>query len=181
MPSPSKSAKDGAPPKNGAAWPDMTQAGAGLDIEIPDDDPLSAPIEKLEPQPFSLKREVKKHPGLYFGLGALAVTGIAVFLSRGMIAKAARPMLFRVAARRPLQTARLAAKHPRTAARIAADFARDLGERPARIATEFAKDYGGRSARMATDLAKDYGGRSARMAAGLAKDLGDRLPRRGRA
>jgi hypothetical protein len=151
MPSPSKSAKGGSSSKNGGAWPDMTQSGAGLETEIADDDPLSAPIERLEPQPFSLKREVKKRPGLYIGLGALAVTGIAVFLGRGMIARAARPMLVRVAARRPLTTAKLAAKHPRATARLAADFARGLGERPAR------------------------------MAAGLAKDLGDRLPRRGRA
>lgn len=76
---------------------------------------------------FSLYTEVQKHPGLTFGLGALAVTALAAFLARDiigrnarpMIVSAVRPMLVRGATRHPLATATLAAKHPREAARLA--------------------------------------------------------------
>lgn len=77
---------------------------------------------------FSLYTEAQKHPGLTFGLGALAVTALAAFLARDiigrnarpMIVRAVRPMLVRGATRHPLATATLAAKHPREAARLAA-------------------------------------------------------------
>lgn len=76
---------------------------------------------------FSLYTEAQKHPGLTFGLGALAVTALAAFLARDvigrnarpMIVRAVRPILVRGAMRHPLATAKLAAKHPREAARLA--------------------------------------------------------------
>lgn len=76
---------------------------------------------------FSLYTEAQKHPGMTFGLGALAVTALAVFLARDVIGRNARPilvrtvrpMLVRGAMRHPLATATLAAKHPREAAGLA--------------------------------------------------------------
>lgn len=76
---------------------------------------------------FSLYTEAQKHPGLTFGLGALAVTALAVFLARDVIGRNARPilvrtvrpMLVRGAMRHPLATATLAAEHPREAAGLA--------------------------------------------------------------
>ena len=76
---------------------------------------------------FSVYAEAQKHPGLTFGLGALAVTALAAFLARDVIGRNARPiivrtvrpMLVRRAMRHPLASATLAAKHPREAARLA--------------------------------------------------------------
>jgi hypothetical protein len=93
---------------------------------------MDAPIEKLPPQPFSLKDQVKKHPALYIGLGALAVAGLAAVLGRGALGRAARPMvvkavkpvLIRAAARRPIETARLAKRYPKAAARLVAGLRR---------------------------------------------------------
>ncbi|HEX5378393.1 MAG TPA: hypothetical protein VFW47_07445 [Phenylobacterium sp.] len=129
MSNPSKSS-DLPPSSDGPIadeWATLVESGAGLsDGELGVDDRMSAPIEKLQPQPFSLSAEVKKHPVLYLGLGALAVAGVAAFLGRGAISRTARPiivrsvrpMLVRAAARRPVEAARLAARHPRTAARL---------------------------------------------------------------
>lgn len=131
MPTPSKTPRTGNS-KGSAEWPALAEAGAGLtEAEALTDDPMSAPIEKLKPRPFSLKAEVKKRPALYIGLGALAVTGVAVFLGRGLIARAARPMvakavrpvLVRAVARHPVKAARIAAQHPRTTARVVAGLA----------------------------------------------------------
>ena len=112
-----------------AEWPALVEAGVGLaEADRTPDDGMSAPTEKLPEQPFSLKAEVKKHPVLYIGLGALAVAGIAAFLGRGTLARTARPIvvravrpvLVRAVASRPLQAARLAARNPRAAARLVA-------------------------------------------------------------
>ena len=70
----------------------------------------------------------RKHQGLIFGVGVLALAGIAIWVRRGSIAGAARPHLARAvrplvieaARRRPLQAAKLVAKHPRQAMRLAA-------------------------------------------------------------
>lgn len=135
MPTPSKTTKADksateAPP---AEWPSLVESGAGLsEADGAEHDPMDAPIEKLPPQPFSLKAEVRKHPALYIGLGALAVAGLAAVLGRGALVRAARPMvaravgpvLVRAAARRPLEAARLAARHPRAAARLVAGLRR---------------------------------------------------------
>ena len=64
---------------------------------------------------------------LAIGLGALAVLGAAAFVNRGRLGRTARPLLAgaarqvvaRAAARRPLAAAKLALKHPRQAARLA--------------------------------------------------------------
>jgi hypothetical protein len=92
------------------------------------DEAMSAPVEKLPEQPFSLKAEVKKHPVLYIGLGALAVAGVAAFLGRGAIVRTARPLvvktvrpiLIRAVAKRPLKAARMVARNPKAAARLVA-------------------------------------------------------------
>ena len=133
MPTPStKSAKVAVPPAaaNGdGEWPSRVQAVEALpDAYASAADPMAAPIEKLPEQPFSLKAEVKKHPVLYIGLGALAVAGVAAILGRGAIMRTARPivvrtvrpMLLRAAAKRPLEVARMAARNPKAAARFVA-------------------------------------------------------------
>jgi hypothetical protein len=134
MPTPSTtSSKDAAPPIAANAdgeWPSRVQAAVeGLpDTDPSAIDPMAAPIEKLPEQPFSLKAEVKKHPVLYIGLGALAVAGLAAILGRGAIVRTARPivvrtvrpLLLRAAARRPLEVARMAARNPKAAARFVA-------------------------------------------------------------
>lgn len=123
MPTPSKTTR--ASNSNSASeWPALAESGAGLsEAEGLSDDPMSAPIEKLKPQPFSLKAEVKKRPALYIGLGALAVTGVAVFLGRGLIARAAGPALMRTVGRHPVKAVRLAAKHPQATAKVVAGLA----------------------------------------------------------
>lgn len=111
-------------------WPSFVEPGAGSSEAGPPvvDEAMTAPTERLPEQPFSLKTEVKKHPMLYIGLGALAVAGVAAFLGRGAVVRAARPIvvktvrpiLIRAAAQRPLQAARLAARNPKAIARLVA-------------------------------------------------------------
>ncbi len=135
MPTPStrssKAASRTAAPANSAGeWPSFVAPGERVTEAEPPvvDEAMSAPTEKLPEQPFSLKAEVKKHPALYIGLGALAVAGIAAFLGRGAIARTARPIvvrtvrpiLIRAAASRPLEAAKLAARNPKAAARLVA-------------------------------------------------------------
>jgi hypothetical protein len=135
MPTPSTKSPKAAAPKPVAAnsageWPSFIEPGkAASEAEPPVvDDAMTAPVEKLPEQPFSLKTEVKKHPVLFIGLGALAVAGVAAFLGRGAIARTARPVvartvrpiLIRAAAKRPLEVARLAARNPKAAARLVA-------------------------------------------------------------
>ena len=84
--------------------------------------------EHLKGRRFSVYTEVQKRPGLTFGLGALAVVGLAAFLgreglsknARPLLAKAARPLLLGAAMRRPATAATLGARHPGQAARLAA-------------------------------------------------------------
>ena len=84
--------------------------------------------EHLKGRRFSVYTEVQKRPGLTFGLGALAVVGLAAFLgreglsknARPLLAKAARPLLLGAAMRRPATAAKLVARHPGQAARLAA-------------------------------------------------------------
>ena len=138
MPTPSKTTRTRSS-NSSADWPALAEAGAGLsEVEAVGDDAMSAPIEKLKPQPFSLKAEVKKRPALYIGLGALAVTGVAVFLGRGLLARAARPVLVRAVTRHPIQAARLAAKHPRATAKVVAS----LAEGPMNRLGDAARDIG---------------------------------------
>ena len=135
MPTPSTRSSKAASPAPTSAnsageWPSFVEPGArGTEAEPPlVDEAMSAPVEKLPEQPFSLKAEVKKHPVLYIGLGALAVAGVAAFLGRGAIARTARPMvartvrpiLIRAAAKRPLEMAKMAARNPKAAARLVA-------------------------------------------------------------
>jgi hypothetical protein len=135
MPTPStRSPKAGSPEptaaKTAGEWPSFVPPGERVtDGEPPVvDEAMTAPVEKLPEQKFSLKAEVKKHPGLYIGLGALAVAGIAAFLGRGAIARTAqpmmvrtvRPLLARAAAQRPLEAVKLAARNPKAAARLVA-------------------------------------------------------------
>jgi len=76
---------------------------------------------------FSVYSSAQRHPGLTFGLGALALIGAAAYLGRGpiargarpMAARLARPMLARAAFRRPASAMRLASRHPREALRLA--------------------------------------------------------------
>ena len=83
--------------------------------------------EQMRGRSFSLYAEAQKRPGLAIGLGALAVLGAAAFVNRGRLGRTARPLLAgaarqvvaRAAARRPLAAAKLALKHPRQAARLA--------------------------------------------------------------
>jgi hypothetical protein len=114
----------------GADWPSIVESGQAISEAEPlaVDEAMSAPQERLPDQPFSLRAEVKKHPVLYIGLGALAVAGIAAFIGRDVLARTARPlvvrtvrpMLVRAVARRPLMVAKLAARNPRAAARLVA-------------------------------------------------------------
>lgn len=135
MPTPSTRSSKATSPRPTTAnsageWPSFVEPGArGIEAEPPVvDEAMTAPVEKLPDQPFSLTAEVKKHPVLYIGLGALAVAGIAAFLGRGVIARAARPIvvrtvrpiLIRAAASRPLEAAKLAARNPKAAARLVA-------------------------------------------------------------
>jgi hypothetical protein len=135
MPTPSTKSPQAATPKAVAAtsageWPSFVEPGKAVTEAEPPvvDEAMTAPVEKLPEQPFSLKHEVKKHPVLFIGLGALAVAGIAAFLGRGAIARTARPIvartvrpiLIRAAAKRPLEVAKLAARNPKAAARLVA-------------------------------------------------------------
>ncbi|HEX5264575.1 MAG TPA: SDR family NAD(P)-dependent oxidoreductase [Phenylobacterium sp.] len=74
--------------------------------------------------------EVRKHPGVMVGVGVIALAGVAAWLGRDQIAKAAvavrpklaravRPALVGAVKRRPLQAAKLAAKHPKEALKLA--------------------------------------------------------------
>jgi hypothetical protein len=132
-PTPSTKSANGSIPQAAAntdgEWPSRIQAVEGLpDAEASAADPMAAPIEKLPEQPFSLKAQVRKHPVLYIGLGALAVAGLAAILGRGaivrtarpIVVRAVRPILLRAAARRPLEVARMAARNPKAAARFVA-------------------------------------------------------------
>lgn len=130
MPNPSKSAAKTPAAKAAPEWASLVESGAGLsEVERSTPDPMDAPIEKLPAQPFSITAEVRKRPVLYIGLGALAVAGLAAFLGRGAIGRAARPivvrtvkpMLIRAAARRPFEAVKLAARNPRVAMRLAAE------------------------------------------------------------
>jgi hypothetical protein len=135
MPTPSTKSSKAAALKAVAAnaageWPSFVEPGKTVSEAEPPvvDEAMTAPVEKLPDQPFSLKTQVKKHPVLYIGLGALAVAGVAAFFGRGAIARTARPMvaktlrpiLVRAAAKRPLEVARMAARSPRAAARLVA-------------------------------------------------------------
>jgi hypothetical protein len=128
--SPKAAAGDPVAPHAAADWPSLVESGQGVSEAEPPvvDEAMSAPQERLPEQAFSLKAEMKKHPVLYIGLGALAVAGIAAFVGRGALARTAqpviartvRPLLMRAAVRRPLETARLVARNPRAAARLVA-------------------------------------------------------------
>lgn len=135
MPTPSTKSSKAAALKAVAAnsageWPSFVEPGKTVTEAEPPmvDEAMTAPVEKLPEQPFSLKHEVKKHPVLFIGLGALAVAGVAAFLGRGAIARSARPImartvrpiLIRAAAKRPLEVAKLAARNPKAAARLVA-------------------------------------------------------------
>lgn len=136
MPTPSKTTRTRS---SSTDWPALAEAGAGLtEAEALSDDPMSAPIEKMKPRPFSLKAEVKKRPALYIGLGALAVTGVAIFLGRGLLARAARPVLVRAVTRHPVKAVRLAAAHPRATAKVVAS----LAEGPMNRLSDAARDIG---------------------------------------
>jgi hypothetical protein len=104
-------------------WPSLVESGAGLsEAERSAPDPMSAPIERMPPEPFSLKAEIRKNPGLYVGIGALAAVGLAAFLGRRPILRAARPIVLRVIASHPAAAVRLAARNPRAAARVVRAF-----------------------------------------------------------
>jgi short-subunit dehydrogenase len=106
--------------RSGAKSLDDNLHSAGIDGQ--------AESEHLKGRKFSVYTQAQKHPALTLGLGALAVAGVAAFLSRGAIGQAARPLvaravkplLVRAAMRRPLAAARMVARHPRPAARLAA-------------------------------------------------------------
>jgi hypothetical protein len=135
MPTPSTKSPKTAALKSVAAnsageWPSFVEPGKTVSEAEPPlvDEAMTAPMEKLPEPPFSLKSEVKKHPVLYIGLGALAVAGVAAFFGRGAIARTARPivvrtvrpLLIRAAAKRPLAAAKMAARNPKAAARLVA-------------------------------------------------------------
>lgn len=105
-----------------------------LDLETQVAD-LTAAFEAKTPDRLDLKAQFKKRPGLFIGLGLVAVGAVAAVLGRGAIlkgagvvgkaarpvaARAMRPMLMDAARRRPVETARLAARFPKTAARLVA-------------------------------------------------------------
>lgn len=135
MPTPSTRSPKAASSKPIAAnstgeWPSFVESGArGTEAEPPVvDEAMAAPVEKLPERPFSLKSQVRKHPVLYIGLGALAVAGVAAFFGRGAIARTARPLvaktvrpiLVRAASKRPLDAARMAIRNPKATARLVA-------------------------------------------------------------
>jgi hypothetical protein len=135
MPTPSTKFSKAAALKPVAAqaageWPSFVEPGKAVSEAEPPvvDEAMTAPVERLPEQPFSLKAEVKKHPVLYIGLGALAVAGVAAFFGRGaimrtarpLVVKTVRPILIRAAAKRPLQAAKMAARNPKAAARLVA-------------------------------------------------------------
>ncbi len=121
--------------KSSQDWPALMESGAGLsEAERAAKDPMAAPTERMPTQPLTLEdgkarlrngadrvtSEVKKRPLLYIGLGALALGGVAAFLGRRAIFRAAAPMLVKAAVRHPVDTARLAARHPKGAYRLLA-------------------------------------------------------------
>jgi short-subunit dehydrogenase len=75
---------------------------------------------------FSLYTQSQTHRGLTLGMGVLALAAVAAYLARGSIAaqvrprlaRAARPVVLRAVAWRPMTAARLVARHPRRAARL---------------------------------------------------------------
>lgn len=76
----------------------------------------------------SVYTSAQKHPGLALGVGAIVAAGLAAYLGRRALGRAARPMAARLARpvafkamrKRPLRIARLAASHPVTAAKAVA-------------------------------------------------------------
>ena len=67
----------------------LAEAGAGLSLlDACGADDLSAPLEALPPQPFSLSDEVRFHPGR--SLGAALLTGVAAGLLLGRLWLAGR-------------------------------------------------------------------------------------------
>ena len=123
------------PARSTQEWPALMESGAGLsEAERTAKDPMAAPTERMPTQPLTLEdgkarlrngagrvsAEVKKRPLLYIGLGALALGGVAAFVGRRAIFRAAAPMLVKAAVRHPVDTARLAARHPRGAYRLLA-------------------------------------------------------------
>jgi hypothetical protein len=105
-----------------------------LDLETQVAD-LTAAFEAKQPRRLDLKAQFKKRPGLFIGLGVVAVGAVAAVLGRGAILKGAgalskaarpmaartvRPLLIDAARRRPIAAARLAARFPKTSARLVA-------------------------------------------------------------
>lgn len=105
-----------------------------LDIETQVAD-LTAAFEARKSRRLDLKAEFKKRPGLFIGLGVVAVGAAAALLGRGAILKGAgalskaarpvaartvRPLLLDAARRSPIAAARLAARFPKTSARLVA-------------------------------------------------------------
>jgi short-subunit dehydrogenase len=68
----------------------------------------------------SFYTQTQKHPAVTLGVGALAVAGLAAFLGRHHLGRAARPLLAQAVRRRPKPLLRAALRHPGRAARIVA-------------------------------------------------------------
>ena len=66
--------------------------------------------------------QASKHRGLLIGVGLVAVAGAAVWLNRGRIASAARPLALARVRGRQLRAAKLAAKPPGRTARLVRRF-----------------------------------------------------------
>lgn len=75
------------PIRSSSAWPGLVEAGAGLsEAEFEMDEALSAPIERMRPQPFDVVADMRRHPLLYVGLGAMAL-GLTLYLGRGAMSR----------------------------------------------------------------------------------------------
>ena len=64
----------------------LAEAGAGLSLQDNwGDDDLSAPVEALPPQPFSLSDEVRLRPSRSLGAALLAGVAAGLFLGRFLL------------------------------------------------------------------------------------------------